>query len=54
MECEGGPDPASPTPTPIRASAMVVKFVAAPLIAVNTDQTTAEAAMIRTRFERSA
>ena len=37
-ECAGGVQPASPTPTPIRASSSWMKFCASPHSAVMADQ----------------
>ena len=53
-EWDGGLQPASPLPTPIRHSASVTMLLAAPDSAVITLHTAAEAAMMLTRDVRSA
>ena len=54
MEWLGGLDPASPIPTPIRASSKWMKFWARPQAAVIALQRASEIEMILTRFIRSA
>ena len=54
IEWLGGLDPASPTPTPIRASSNCVKFCASPHTAVITLHTVSAIAMMLIRLPRSA
>jgi hypothetical protein len=54
MEWDGGLPPASPMPTPIRASASCQKPAARPQNAVMTDHTVIEMTRIHLRLWRSA
>ena len=54
IEWLGGPDPASPTPTPIRASRSWVKFCASPHSAVIPLHNASAIAMRLRRLRRSA
>ena len=53
-ECEEGLQPASPNPTPSRASPSVTKPVAKPLSAVNPLHSARDPAIIAGRLARSA
>jgi hypothetical protein len=54
IECEGGDEPASPLPTPMRASASWRKVCADPQSTVITLQTVVAATMMFRRLRRSA
>ncbi|MCY1432648.1 hypothetical protein D9M71_486530 [compost metagenome] len=53
-DCAGGVEPASPTPTKMRASASCNALVAMPQSMVHSDQMNSEAATTLRRLERSA
>ena len=54
IELAGGVPPASPTPTPMRASMNCSEVRERPQSALIADQTTSEAARMLRRLERSA
>ena len=54
IECEGGLQPASPIPTPTRASSSWRKFCTKPLIAVMKLQMNRDRATMSRRLARSA